>query len=128
MRKILYKACLLLYCFFRWKILGNTFQGSNILFFYRNWAKHIKDSYTVGLVFDGHKLDLKEIHYNKEVAHTLYLQKRQISFHWRLKKLLSNRIRFNDSWFVFHDSSWSFHEPYFSKKCILHESYRGDRT
>ena len=21
------------------------------------------------------------------------------------------RVRFNDSWFVFHDSSWGFHEP-----------------
>ena len=28
-------------------------------------------------------------------------------------------VRFNDSWFVFHDSSWSFHEPYFSRKHIF---------
>ena len=29
------------------------------------------------------------------------------------------RVRFNDSWFVFHDSSWSFHEPYFRRKEIF---------
>ena len=28
-------------------------------------------------------------------------------------------VRFNDSWFVFHDSSWSFHEPHFSRKHIF---------
>ena len=32
-----------------------------------------------------------------------------------------------DSWFVFHDSSWSFHEPYCSKRYIFHESYRVNR-
>ena len=40
----------------------------------------------------------------------------------------SNRVRFNDSWFVFHDSSWSFNELNFSKKHIFHESYRLSRT
>ena len=34
------------------------------------------------------------------------------------------RVGFNDSWFLFHDSSWSFHEPYFSKTHIFHQSYR----
>ena len=33
------------------------------------------------------------------------------------------RVRFNDSWFVFDDSSWSFHKSYFSRKNIFHESY-----
>ena len=37
-------------------------------------------------------------------------------------------IRFNDSWFVFHDSSWSFHKPYFSRKRMFHKSYRVNRT
>ena len=36
--------------------------------------------------------------------------------------------RFNDSWFVFHNSRWSFHEPYFSRKHLFHESYRVNRT
>ena len=27
-----------------------------------------------------------------------------------------SRVRFNNSWFVFHDSSWSFHKPYSCKK------------
>ena len=26
------------------------------------------------------------------------------------------RVRFNNSWFVFHESSWSFHETYFNRK------------
>ena len=30
--------------------------------------------------------------------------------------ILSPRAGFNNSWFIFHYSSWSFHEPYFSKK------------
>ena len=30
-------------------------------------------------------------------------------------------------WFVFHDSIWSFHESYFSRKLIFHESYRVER-
>ena len=37
-------------------------------------------------------------------------------------------VRFNDSWFVFHDSSWSFHEPYFSKKHLFHEPKRVNRS
>ena len=28
------------------------------------------------------------------------------------------RVRFNDSWFIFHNSSWSFHKPEFSRKHI----------
>ena len=39
---------------------------------------------------------------------------------WKSKKLI--RVRFNDSWFVFQESSWSFHEPYFSRKHVFHES------
>ena len=46
----------------------------------------------------------------------------------KTEKLETYRVRFNDSWFVFHDSSWSFHEPYFSKKQIFHESYRMNRS
>ena len=42
--------------------------------------------------------------------------------HW-----LFRRVRFNDSWFVFHDYSWSFHEPYFNGKHIFHKSYRVNR-
>ena len=38
------------------------------------------------------------------------------------------RIRFNDSWFIFRNSSWSFHEPYFSRKHIFLESYKVNRT
>ena len=37
------------------------------------------------------------------------------------------RVRFNDSWFVFHDSSWSFREPCFSWKHIFHELYRANK-
>ena len=33
------------------------------------------------------------------------------------------RVQFNHLWFVFHDSSWSFHEPYFSRKHTFHESF-----
>ena len=39
-----------------------------------------------------------------------------------------NKIQFTDSWFVFRDSSWSFHEPYFSRKRIFHEWYRVNVT
>ena len=35
------------------------------------------------------------------------------------------RVQFNDSWFGFN---WSFHELYFSRKHILHEPYRVNRT
>ena len=43
-----------------------------------------------------------------------------------LVQLRDNKmVRFNDSWFVFHDSS--FLEPYFSRKCVFHE-YRVNRT
>ena len=41
---------------------------------------------------------------------------------------LDIRIRFNSSWFVFYYSSWSFHESYFSRNPIFHESYRVNRT
>ena len=34
-----------------------------------------------------------------------------------------HEVRFNDLWFVFDDSSWSFIEPYVSRKYIFHESY-----
>ena len=37
------------------------------------------------------------------------------------------RVRFNDSWFVFHDSRWSFHEPYFSRKQIS-QIIQGDQN
>ena len=30
--------------------------------------------------------------------------------------LIFYRVRFKNLWFAFHDSSWSFHELYFSKK------------
>ena len=39
-----------------------------------------------------------------------------------------DRVRFNNSWFVFHDSNCSFHQTYFSRKRILHESFRVIRT
>ena len=38
------------------------------------------------------------------------------------------RVRFNDSWFVFQDSSWSFYKPYFSIEHIFHKSFRVIRT
>ena len=44
-----------------------------------------------------------------------------------LKWINWNRVQFSDSWFVFRDSSWGFHKPYFSKKHIFHESYRANR-
>ena len=31
-------------------------------------------------------------------------------------------------WFLFHDSSWSFHESYFCRKLIFHKSHRANRT
>ena len=35
------------------------------------------------------------------------------------KKIMAYvRVWFIDSWFTFHDSSWNFHKPYFSKKHI----------
>ena len=50
--------------------------------------------------------------------------------HWTgvTNAICLSRVRFNDSWFVLHDSSWSFHETYFSKRHIFHESYRVNRT
>ena len=39
-----------------------------------------------------------------------------------------NSVQFNDSWFVLHDSSWSFHKPNFRRKHVFYESYRVDRT
>ena len=42
--------------------------------------------------------------------------------------MISYRVQFIDLWFVFHNSSWSFHEPYFSRKHIFHKSYRVNRT
>ena len=39
-----------------------------------------------------------------------------------------NRVRFNDLRFVFHDSSWSFYQPYFSRKHVFHELYRVNGT
>ena len=41
-----------------------------------------------------------------------------------LEQEIVYRVRFNDSWCIFHNSSWSFHEPYFRKRHIFHESYR----
>ena len=38
------------------------------------------------------------------------------------------RVWFNDSWFVFQNSSWSFREPYFSIEHLFHESYKVNRT
>ena len=38
------------------------------------------------------------------------------------------RVRFNDSWFVFHYFSWSFEEPNFNRKHIFHKSVRVNRT
>ena len=37
------------------------------------------------------------------------------------------RVQFNNSWFLFHNSSWSFHEPYFSRK-HFHKSYGMNKT
>ena len=45
----------------------------------------------------------------------------------KTEKLETYRVRFNDSWLVFHNSSWSFHEPYFSRKEIFHKLYRKNR-
>ena len=39
-----------------------------------------------------------------------------------------SRVRLNDSWFVFHDSSWSFYEPYFRRKHVFLELHRMNRT
>ena len=39
-----------------------------------------------------------------------------------------SRAQFNDPSFVFHDSSWHFHDPYFCRKHIHHESYKVNRT
>ena len=39
-----------------------------------------------------------------------------------------NRICFKDSWFVFHESSWSFQKPYFSRKHIFDELHWVNRT
>ena len=36
-------------------------------------------------------------------------------------------VRFNESWFVFHDFNWSFHKPYFNIKHIFHKLYRVNR-
>ena len=33
------------------------------------------------------------------------------------------RVWFKILWFIFHDSSWSFHKPYFRRKCIFHKLY-----
>ena len=41
---------------------------------------------------------------------------------------LTSRVPLNDSWFVLHDSNWSFDKPYFSKRNIFHESYRVNIT
>ena len=38
------------------------------------------------------------------------------------------KIQFNDLWFVFYDSSWSFHEPDFNRKHIFYKSFRVNRT
>ena len=38
------------------------------------------------------------------------------------------RVQFDDSWFIFHSSSWHFHESYFCWKQIFHKSYRVDKT
>ena len=38
------------------------------------------------------------------------------------------RVRYNNSWLVFHDSSWSFYEPYFNRKHIFQESFSVNRT
>ena len=46
---------------------------------------------------------------------------------WQWESLWT-RVRFNGLWFVFDDSSSSFHEPYFSRKHIFHESFGVNRT
>ena len=38
------------------------------------------------------------------------------------------RVWFNNSWYVFYDSSWHFQEPYFSRKHLFHESNWMNRT
>ena len=42
--------------------------------------------------------------------------------------IIQTGFQFNDSWFVFHSSSWSFHESYFRKKHIFDESFRVNRV
>ena len=37
-------------------------------------------------------------------------------------------VWFKNSWFIFHDSTWSSQKPYFNKKHIFHKSYRVNRT
>ena len=45
-----------------------------------------------------------------------------------LKSRIEEQRNKQDSWFVFHDFSLSFHELYFSRKHKFHESYRVNRT
>ena len=42
--------------------------------------------------------------------------------------LTNARVLFNDSWFIFLNSSLSFHKPYFSWKHIFNKLYRVNRT
>ena len=46
---------------------------------------------------------------------------------WTIVRYYS-RVQFNNSRFVFHDSSWSLHEPCFRWKHIFHVSYRKNIT
>ena len=47
-----------------------------------------------------------------------------------LKNLLKffSKVWFSNSWFIFDNPSWSFHEPYLIRKLTLHKSYRESRT
>ena len=38
------------------------------------------------------------------------------------------RVRLNELWLVFYNSSWSFYKPYGSRKHVFHESCRVTRT
>ena len=42
--------------------------------------------------------------------------------------LISSGFNLTTCIFGFHNFSWSFHEPYFSRKDIYHEPYRVSRT
>ena len=48
---------------------------------------------------------------------SLLNRKGQMLFRY-LRKMINNRLRFNDPWFLFHDSSWSIQESYLRWKHI----------
>ena len=53
-------------------------------------------------------------------------RKGQMLFRY-LRKMINNRVRFNDSWFLFQNSSWSIQESYLRWKHMFHEKCRVDK-